>query len=272
MRGQDFGRAAASAGLHHLLPQGDAGAGVVAGLGRHDQAQPVSLGLVRAAVIQAQQLRAHARGHVAHIAQPQQGRPQAQAGLGGEVLAHLLARMLQQRVRHLVAHDGRRLIVAQLQFGQDAPVEGDLAARHAEGVDLRAADQVDLPLPVARALVALRGEGDHPLGHVAQPLELRVVHGRQRALAAVLLQHLTVLLRGGVFHLAGRHRLGEARTLALRQIGPRRRNRGAGTCSQQAGEQPARGAPCAAGAGVMGRCFPCGLGHERVRGGHSNTP
>ena len=96
-------------------------------------------------------------------------------------------------------------------FWQDAVVEGDLAAGHAEGVDLLAADQVDLPLPLLRARVPLRGERNDALRDVAQPLQLRVVGGRQRALAARLLQHLPVLLRGGGLDLLGRHQLAELR-------------------------------------------------------------
>jgi hypothetical protein len=74
------------------------------------------------------------------------------------VLGHALARMLAQGVGHFVAHDHGDFVVGELELVQDAGVEGDLAAGHAKGVDLLAADQVDLPLPAASAVVPLAGD------------------------------------------------------------------------------------------------------------------
>jgi hypothetical protein len=86
---------------------------------------------------------------------------------------------------------------------EDAGVEGDLAAGHAEGVDLVAAEQVDLPAPLARPLIAGRRERHHARGDVAQALELRAARG-QRARLAGLVPHLRVLLLRHVLDVAGR--------------------------------------------------------------------
>ena len=88
-------------------------------------------------------------------AQPEQRGADADAQLRGGVLAHALARVFEQRVRDLVAHDRRHLVVVELQLAQDAVVERDLAARHAKRVELLRAEQVDLPLPVLGVRVAL---------------------------------------------------------------------------------------------------------------------
>ena len=103
----------------------------------------------------------------------------------------------------LVSHDHRDLVVVELEFGQDAEIESDLAARHAKGVDLLRADQVDVPTPLRGARVAAGGERDDAFGDVAKPLQLGIVNRRQRALLAGLLQHLAVLLVGGLLDLVG---------------------------------------------------------------------
>ena len=115
------------------------------------------------------------------LPRPSSAEPSSSAPRVAKRLAHALARMLAQRVGHLVAHDHRHLVVAELQLRQDAPEEGDLAAGHAEGVDLRAAEQDDFPLPLLGARVPWRRERDDALGDEAQPHQLRVVVGRQRA-------------------------------------------------------------------------------------------
>jgi hypothetical protein len=56
----------------------------------------------------------------------------------------------------IVAHHHRHFIVGQIQLGQDAVVEGDAAARHAEGVDGVGAQQVDLPVPFGRIRIPAR--------------------------------------------------------------------------------------------------------------------
>src|SRR5207247_6866750 len=105
----------------------------------------------------------------------EQRRAELDGAARGSGLAHALARMLEQRVRDLVAHDHRHLVVVELQLLQDAVVEGDLAARHAEGVELLRADEVDLPAPVLCALVALSSERNDALRNGAQPHYLRMV-------------------------------------------------------------------------------------------------
>lgn len=69
-----------------------------------------------------------------------------------------------------------------LSLVDDAGVEGDLAAGHAERVDLLAADEVDLPAPLAGARIPLRGIRDEALGNGAQALQLRVTGICQRTL------------------------------------------------------------------------------------------
>ena len=106
----------------------------------------------------------------------------------------LVSGVLAQGVGHLVAHDHRDLVVAELQALQDAPVEGDLAAGHAEGVELRRADQVDLPLPLSRPGVPVITVGNDAVGDFAQSDHLRVMGWPQGVFAGRLLQHLLVLL------------------------------------------------------------------------------
>src|SRR5574337_1011116 len=134
----------------------------------------------------------------------------------GHLLARLLARVFEQRVRDLVAHDLRDFVVVELELDQDAVEERDLAAGHAERVDLVRPDQVDLPAPFARARVALPGERDDAVGDVAQPLDLRVLDRPERTLAARLLQQAVVLLRRRLLDLLGRHQPGELRAPAFR--------------------------------------------------------
>ena len=111
---------------------------VVAGARGEVDADQVGLGLVLAAELERQQLAAHVEQRVAGVAQAEQRRQQAGADLRRRALAHLLARVFAQRVGGLVAHDHRDLVVIELELVEDAVVEGDLAARHAEGVDLLA--------------------------------------------------------------------------------------------------------------------------------------
>jgi hypothetical protein len=59
--------------------------------------------------------------------------------------------------------------------GQDAVVEGDAAARHAEGVTVGEAQQVDLPVPFGASGFQRVGERDDALGDGAQADQLRVV-------------------------------------------------------------------------------------------------
>ncbi|MDT4858806.1 hypothetical protein FQZ97_932900 [compost metagenome] len=115
---------------------------------------------------------------------------------------------------HLVAHDHGGLVVGELQLLQDAGVESDLAARHAERVHLIAADQVDLPLPVGGAFVPLRGVRNDAARDVAQPLNLWVA-GRQQELLGVGFAHrLRILLVRSALEFFGRHQVAQGRCLA----------------------------------------------------------
>jgi hypothetical protein len=67
--------------------------------------------------------------------------------------AHALARVLEQRVRDLVAHHGPQLVLGQLELLDQPGVDGDLSARHAPGVDLIGGEDVDFPLP-GRSIIA----------------------------------------------------------------------------------------------------------------------
>jgi hypothetical protein len=71
-----------------------------------------------------------------------------------------------------VTHDGGDLVVIELQRVDDAGEEGDLAARHAEGVHRLRAQQVDLPAPLRRARVEARRLRDQLAGDDAQALDL----------------------------------------------------------------------------------------------------
>ena len=81
-----------------------------------------------------------------------------------------------------MAHDHGDFVITELELVDDAGVEGDLAAGHAKRVDLLAADQIDLPAPLAGARVPLRGIGNDALRNGAQPLQLRIAWPGQRAL------------------------------------------------------------------------------------------
>ena len=138
-------------------------------------------------------------GVVADIAQAQQLRSQRDADAGGRVFRQLLTGVLAQGVGHFVAHDHGHLIVGQAQGVQNAGVKGDFSARHAKGVDVRAANQRHLPLPLAGTAVPLGGKGDQALGNGVQALHLGIAGGHQAALGLGLLQQLCVLLLGRLF-------------------------------------------------------------------------
>ncbi len=115
--------------------------------------------------------------------------------------------MLAQRVSDFVAHDGGRFVIGQLQLGEDAAEKADAAARHAEGVDLVGAEQIDLPVPFRRFRIPARGVGNHALGDVAQADYLGMVGRRQRVLLLGFLHQLQVLLLGLGFDRFGRCQL-----------------------------------------------------------------
>ena len=66
-----------------------------------------------------------------------------------------------------------QLVVGELERIEDAREHGDLAARHAQGVDGRRLDEDDLPAPVLGAAVPLVGVRQQLLGDALHPLGLR---------------------------------------------------------------------------------------------------
>jgi hypothetical protein len=97
---------------------------------------------------------------------------------------------------------------------QDAGVERNLAAGHAIGIDLFAADQVHLPLPVGGARVPLQRMGNDLGSNGAQAHQLRVVFTRQGLFFIGLLQHLLVLLGRRALHAVSRYQVAEGRVFA----------------------------------------------------------
>ncbi len=268
MGGQECEPALAAGGLAHLAPERDGRFRVVAPAGGHFQADEVGFRLVAAAELERDQLRAEVRGRVAQVAQAQQLRAERQAHARGLRLGQAGAGVLAQCMGHLVAHDHGGLVIGELELVQDAGVEGDLAARHAEGVDLFAADQVDLPFPLPRAVVPLGGEGNEALADAAQAHQLGMCVAGQGALGLGLGEHLIVLLVGGGLQLLGRHEAPHLRGGAHIHLGQRRgRGRRAGRQQEAAPRIPGTGAQgvaeAAAGVGMRrGRWRPID-GRER---------
>ena len=241
----------------HLLPQRHAGTRVVAGAGGEVEPDLVGLGLVFSAEAQSEQLAAHVGEVAAGVAEAEDCRAELDEPVGRRRLAEALARMLAQRMGDLVAHHDRDLVVVELQLVEQTVVEGDLAARHAERVDLLAADQIDFPVPMRgarrRLQIRRRGVRDDALRDRTQAHQLRVTFGRQRVLLRGLAQHLLVLLRGRSLDLLGRHELRKTRSLVeldavgVREAGQRQR---CGGDEHAVGEEPARMQRAVAGWGM----------------------
>ena len=83
--------------------------------------------------------------------------------------------MLTQCVSHFMTHDHGGFIIAKFELVQDANIKSNLAARHAKRIELLAAQQVDLPVPLTRPVVPLRGLRYQTAGNAAKALQLRVV-------------------------------------------------------------------------------------------------
>lgn len=258
--GGEKAHAAAAVGARHLVPQADAGARVVGAARGHFQADQVGLGFVVAAVFEREQLGAEVGADLAQIAQPQHGREHRQADAGGLGLGQALARVFAQGVGHFVAHDGGDFVVAELKLVEDAGVEGDLAAGHAPGVDLLAADQVDLPAPALGARVPGRAVRDEAAGDGAQAPQLRVPFGRQRALGAGLGQHFGVLLLAGLLQRLGGHQAAHARGAAHVHLRQRGCGGGAGGGQQKGAARLPGAARSARLAGRRGGAGGKGLG------------
>ncbi len=114
---------------------------------------------------------------------PRPNRPQPSSGADprGGGLAHALTRMFAQRVGHLVAHDRRprrRSAAAVQDAEKKAILPPGMQKALSSGLPIRITSQRHF---AARGFQA-GGERDDALGDVAQPQQLRVVVGRQRAL------------------------------------------------------------------------------------------
>ena len=169
------------ADLRHLLPQRDAGRRVVAGAGGDLHADEIGIPLVVAVEFQVQQAAALA-GELADVAADDQADGQ-RADIGERDLGLARAGVLAQGVRHLVAEHDRELVVGELEGIEDAGENGNLATRHAQGVDRRRLDDDDLPAPVLGAAVPLVGVRQQLLGDPLHPLGLRILVRNQRIAA-----------------------------------------------------------------------------------------
>ena len=144
--------------------------------------------------------------------------------------------MFAQRMGHFVPHDHGNFVIAELELIDDAGVESDLSARHAERVDLLAADQVHLPAPLSGALVPLRCVGNDALRNAAQALQLRVAGVGQCTLCLGFLQQLLILAGGRVFQCFSGHQLAHHGRAPHIHLGLRRQmhQRSTGPGKQQA--------------------------------------
>ena len=195
-------RRRAAGDLRHLLPQRDAGLRVVAGARGNLHADEIGVALVVAVEFQVQQAAALA-GKLADVAADHQADGQ-RADIGERDLGGTGARMLAQGVRHLVAQHHRQLVVGELERVDDAREHGDLAARHAQGVDRRRLDDDHLPGPVLGAAVPLVGVRQQLLGDALHALGLRIVVGEQGVAADRLGAQLAVLLQRRLLQAGGR--------------------------------------------------------------------
>ena len=133
--------------------------------------------------------------------------------------------MFAQRVGHFVPHHHRGFVFREFQLVEDAGIKSDLPARHAERVDLLAANQIDLPIPPRRPAVPLRRMRDDAPGDTAQPHQLGVVVRCECLLSARLVHHLRVLLQCRSFDLISRNQTPKFRRIAHIHLGQRRRDR-----------------------------------------------
>ena len=135
----------------------------------------------------------------ATAAQPEAGCTGIDQQAGRGLLRGPFPGMLAQRMGDLVPHDGRNLVIGQVELLDDAAVERDLATRHAPGIELVGLDDVDLPLPLQRILPErphLRDDAPrhrpHPGGHGRVGIEPTV---RLRLLQHFGIGHLRTLIQ-----------------------------------------------------------------------------
>src|SRR3954451_11151261 len=140
--------------------------------------------------------------------------------------------MLAQRVRDLVSHHDGDLAVGEVQLVDEAGVEGDLAAGHAERVELRTREHVDLPLPPRRVAAEdcrVRLDAARDRAHAFEHGGIAV----ERARFGGIGQQLRVGLRRHLVELAGGHEH------QLRAVGADGAGRGGGLAPGQRQEREA---------------------------------
>ena len=99
-------------------------------------------------------------------------------------------------MRDFVSHDGCEFVVGDLQLLDQAGIHGNLAARHAPGIDLVRAQHIHLPLPAHRVVAEHGCVRDQPLGNTPHAFGLRRI-AIEGALLGRPLTDLLILLRGG---------------------------------------------------------------------------
>ena len=117
--------------------------------------------------------------------------------------------MLPKRMGHLMAHDHGRLIIGELELGQNARVETNLAPGHAKGIDLVALKNGHLPGPTGCIWVPLVCEGLEPLGNLIESHHGRVACRQEGFLLLCFFLHGLELLRRRSLQLCGWHQLAQ---------------------------------------------------------------
>ena len=207
MGGQELGRRLATVRRAHLLPQRDGGARIVAGARGQLHAHAVGLGFMGAAVGQREHHAGQLAAQVAGLLGPRGDGQHRQPQIGHHLLRHALARMFAQGVGNLMAQHGGQLVIGGLDLVQQSRVDGDLAARHAPGVDLVAGQHVHFPFPARRIGPEYAGLRDQPLRDRAGARHLRGI-AVQQVPGLGLLQDVAVLLAGLLLQRLGRHHAG----------------------------------------------------------------
>ena len=146
MSTQEF-RWEATAKLGHFLPHRDGSAWVIAGACREFHTDTIGFGFMRAAMRQTDAELVQLTPRINHTLACAGQRCAQQSQLRQRLLGSLLARMLAQRVSDFMSHHRSDLIIAQFQFVEYAGVDGDLSPGHTPRIDIRRADDVDLPVP-----------------------------------------------------------------------------------------------------------------------------